>query len=138
MDDFKIFLTLNGDNHVMGATNASNRDPKKLDYVLVDGDYESLHPLMDSNYQPRYKLSNGQIVLRTEQEKAPAILELKKSRIRAQRNELLKQCDFSVLSDVPFSAEQKQEVLDYRQALRDMMENLDVNNVSFPQKPSFL
>ena len=43
-----------------------------------------------------------------------------------------------MLSDFPISEEQKQELLMYRQALRDMPENPEFPDVPYPHKPDFI
>ena len=56
--------------------------------------------------------------------------------IRQQRDQLLKESDFSQLSDAPLSIQQKADYVTYRQALRDLPENIiDVMNPIFPSKP---
>lgn len=63
------------------------------------------------------------------------------------RNELLKQTDFYMLSDVydKLTENEKQEIKDYRQALRDHINNNrdkylieGINFVDFPIAPSFV
>lgn len=63
------------------------------------------------------------------------------------RNELLKQTDFYMLSDIynKLTENEKQEIINYRQALRDHINiNKDkflidgVNFVEFPISPSFV
>jgi len=57
--------------------------------------------------------------------------------LRLKRNKLLSECDFTQLTDAPFSIEKKQEYVEYRQILRDLPDNtLDPLNPIFPQKPS--
>lgn len=59
--------------------------------------------------------------------------------LRNKRNDLLKETDFYALSDVTMST----EMTTYRQALRDLPSTIsdddtaeDVDNVTFPTKPS--
>ena len=63
------------------------------------------------------------------------------------RNELLKQTDYYMLNDVytKLTEEQKQEISDYRQALRDHINvnrdkylNDGISFVDFPPPPSFV
>jgi hypothetical protein len=56
--------------------------------------------------------------------------------LRAQRNALLVQSDFSQLADAPLSDEKKQEFKLYRQQLRDLPAYTDdPDNPSWPTKP---
>lgn len=63
------------------------------------------------------------------------------------RNELLKQTDYYMLNDVytKLTEEEKQQITDYRQALRDHINvnrdkylNDGINFVDFPPAPSFV
>lgn len=58
--------------------------------------------------------------------------------IRQERNNRLSECDWTQLADSPLTLEKRQEWAQYRQKLRDLfqLENLDVNNVPWPIKPS--
>ena len=58
--------------------------------------------------------------------------ELKKDNMRQERNQLLKDCDFRVLSDYPNT--NKEAWLSYRQALRDFP-SVWLPEMPFPQKP---
>tara|TARA_X000001036_G_scaffold257380_1_gene239357 strand:+ start:5181 stop:5450 length:270 start_codon:yes stop_codon:yes gene_type:complete len=59
---------------------------------------------------------------------------------RFYRNELLKECDWTVLSDCGLSAEKVTEWKTYRQALRDMPASMDTvekcKHPTLPTKPS--
>jgi uncharacterized protein YjiS (DUF1127 family) len=55
--------------------------------------------------------------------------------IRRTRDTLLKVSDWTQAGDSPLSAEKKQEWAVYRQALRDLTESGDVNNIVWPQEP---
>jgi len=55
--------------------------------------------------------------------------------IRDTRDVLLKNSDWTQMPDSPLSPEKKQEWAAYRQALRDLPESGDVNNIAWPQKP---
>lgn len=56
--------------------------------------------------------------------------------IRARRNGLLASSDWTQLPDAPLSAEEKQSWAEYRQILRDMMDNLaTVDDVVWPDQP---
>lgn len=55
--------------------------------------------------------------------------------LRSERNNLLKETDWIILPDSPFSESKKQEWITYRQALRDLPSVVDINNVIYPEKP---
>lgn len=85
----------------------------------------------DFEHQYRYKIIDGKLVENTEIIAA----ELSKQ-IRNERDALLKECDFTVLPDSPFTDEQRAAWTAYRQALRDIPEQLGFPfNVVFPEKP---
>jgi hypothetical protein len=51
--------------------------------------------------------------------------------LREQRTKLLGETDFHALSDVTMP----EEMTTYRQALRDLPETVDINNIIYPEKP---
>jgi len=59
--------------------------------------------------------------------------------LRSKRDRLLASCDYTVLQDSTYTDAQVAEWVVYRQALRDITNNLtnvdDVNNVTWPTKP---
>ena len=55
------------------------------------------------------------------------------NQLRIERNELLMQTDYIMVSDYPHT--DKQAWLDYRQALRDLPKTADLSNVEYPTKP---
>jgi hypothetical protein len=61
------------------------------------------------------------------------------SQLRSKRNSLLSSTDWTVLTDSPLTTTEKTAWKTYRQALRDITENLttvaQVNAVIFPVKP---
>lgn len=56
--------------------------------------------------------------------------------IKATRNRLLAQSDWTQAADSPLSAEKRAEWATYRQALRDLPATQDVNSVIWPVPPS--
>jgi hypothetical protein len=56
--------------------------------------------------------------------------------IRITRNLLLSECDWTQLSDSPLTEEVTLQWRVYRQSLRDMVANCDINNITYPIKPS--
>ena len=65
-------------------------------------------------------------------------LDAEKALKRMQRNSELVSTDWTLLSDTPFTAEQKEEIVAYRQSLRDLPDEEDFPNVDLPTKPDFL
>jgi hypothetical protein len=64
-------------------------------------------------------------------------------RARNIRNELLNRTDRYVLSDYPISPEQLMEIKEYRQNLRDFINENEIKilageKVEFPQQPDFI
>ena len=55
-----------------------------------------------------------------------------------QRNSELVSTDWTLLSDTPFTAEQKEEIVAYRQSLRELPDQEDFPYVDLPTKPDFL
>jgi hypothetical protein len=55
--------------------------------------------------------------------------------VRTQRDNLLKQSDWTQLSDVELTAEKKSEWATYRQELRDITNSPEFPNVVFPTQP---
>lgn len=56
--------------------------------------------------------------------------------LREQRDQLLTQSDWVLLDDVPMSESKRSAWKAYRQALRDMPQSTDFQNVVWPTKPS--
>ena len=57
---------------------------------------------------------------------------------KSQRNALLLQSDWTMVSDSKLSDEQKTEATTYRQALRDLPTQDGFPDVEFPAKPDFI
>lgn len=55
--------------------------------------------------------------------------------LRSERDSLLKESDWTQMPDSPLTEEQKQEWQVYRQALRDLPQTADINNIVYPTKP---
>ncbi|WP_404389910.1 tail fiber assembly protein [Pseudoalteromonas phenolica] len=57
--------------------------------------------------------------------------------VRKDRNDLLAQTDWTQMPDAPLATEKKTEFAEYRQALRDITNNLDnPNEVTWPTPPT--
>ena len=55
--------------------------------------------------------------------------------LRYERDKLLQQSDWTQMPDSPITEEKKQEWQTYRQALRNLPQTVDINNIEFPTKP---
>ena len=64
--------------------------------------------------------------------------ELKTKNMRVTRLELLLSTDLYMLPDFPLTDSQKTELLNYREALRDLPTQSGFPNIDFPTKPSFI
>ena len=99
-----------------------------------------------------HKIVNGQQVELTAEEIAqrqadeaawlasqPSALEVAMKDLRARRNKALTDSDWTQLSDVGFNAAERTAWMNYRQALRDITNNIETaeqaQSVVFPTKP---
>jgi hypothetical protein len=55
--------------------------------------------------------------------------------VRFTRNQLIAATDWTQALDSPLSQDKRAEWATYRQALRDITNNVDINNVVWPEKP---
>jgi hypothetical protein len=63
----------------------------------------------------------------------------KMKKIRSGRNSLLFSTDWMLLEDSPLTENEKLDIMNYRQTLRDFTQNLeDLDNIVWPEKPSFI
>jgi len=88
---------------------------------IIEGDYQT----------NEYKIIDGEAIQRTDN-----ILEI----LRNKRNELLRQSDWTQMSDSPLTDSKKTEWATYRQSLRDLPSNnssaTSIDDVTFPSVPS--
>ena len=88
---------------------------------IIEGDYQT----------NEYKIIDGEAIQRTDN-----ILEI----LRNKRNELLRQSDWTQMSDSPLTDSKKTEWATYRQSLRDLPSNnssaTSIDDVTFPTEPS--
>ena len=86
-----------------------------------------------------YDASLGEFVeIEVDNQPDPAELSGRENGVRMERNDLLQNSDWTVLSDAQLSDEQKTEAVTYRQALRDVPSQEGFPEVTFPDKPDFL
>lgn len=100
----------------------------------------------------QHKIVNGKIVALTPQEitdrqnaeaawlaSQPSPLEVAMKDLRARRNKALADSDYTQLPDVGFNAAERNAWMVYRQALRDITNNIETaeqaKSINFPAKP---
>ena len=100
----------------------------------------------------QHKIVNGKIVALTPQEitdrqnaeaawlaSQPSPLEVAMQDLRAKRNKALADSDWTQLPDVGFNAAERNAWMVYRQALRDITNNIETaeqaKSINFPAKP---
>ncbi len=76
------------------------------------------------------------VVLSASQEEIDSRLQSQWISIRAQRNRKLAESDWTQLNDASITAEQKSAWATYRQALRDITNQSDPFNISWPTAPN--
>lgn len=69
MEKNQMFILKNDKNEIISITNSSNRDPKRTDYLIIEGNYEEFIPLIDSDLNYKYKIIDGKIVEKSIDEK---------------------------------------------------------------------
>lgn len=101
------------------------RTPKLNDYTKNVS--EGTPILVDGVYYQNWVITDAT------QSEIDARIENKWDEIREIRNELLKECDWTQLGDIP--SETKTLWQNYRQELRDITNQLNPFNISWPAKP---
>lgn len=92
----------------------------------IEGEY--------SHYE--YKFVGGEAVEKSSEEKLQPLEEVWAD-LRATRNVLLSDCDWTQTVDAPLTEQQKQSWQEYRTALRSLPENTnDPRNPTWPTKPT--
>lgn len=86
--------------------------------VLIEGKYFRNFSEVVLDETEQLKVKNGEL-----------------ENIRALRNQLLKDTDFTMLEDFPQSETKRQEWKQYRQELRDVTIQSDVFNLNWPVQP---
>ena len=106
-------------------------------FVLVGNTYSGLRAIKDDGSGSEMPDPDNMI---TEEEYNEAIAEFEVFggwvKVRKQRNQLLKDSDYIMVSDAPITTEKKEEWETYRQALRDIPQDYDSpDEVVYPDKP---
>jgi len=109
--------------------------------IYMEDSLVKMSELVNGEPTTNCKLVNGELVALTAEEiaeveaalsAAPSETEIKWRLIRTQRDEKLRETDWRASSDLTLSDAWK----NYRQALRDVPSQSDVDNISWPTEPS--
>lgn len=120
------YYELDSENRIVVAS-----DRGKITADGIIGEQFDFPEDFDFDRQYFYKIIDGKLV-----EDTNAISAKKAEEIRDIRDVLLKECDFTVLPDSPFTDEKRAEWIAYRQTLRDIpLQNGFPFDVVFPNKP---
>jgi hypothetical protein len=118
----KEIETLSVDPYSVFPESYASRFVKLIDNTTFPSDKQKVGDTI-------YKEVNGTI------EKTNTLIDIPVSEIindiRMQRNRLLSETDHYALQDVDLS----DEMITYRQALRDLPTTVDINNIIYPEKP---
>lgn len=117
-------------------------DDVKSQYNMYDIGEKTFNPLTEKRENCPPYLEGGLVYLHsvrdnTEEESAE-ITSQRWVDVRNERNNFLMECDFTVLPDSPFTAEERTSWQTYRQQLRDVTTQSDPFNIAWPTKPSQL
>ena len=125
---------------IMGSYMAMEKDDSSANRSYLQAEPLCKHIELPEGVDEKYavcEMQEGEMVLVESEDKELAHMEQCWDNIRAQRNKLLSESDFSQLEDVPMSAPQKAAWVAYRQALRDLPEEVvdPRQEVEWPVKP---
>ena len=131
----KHYIRTREDGCIVDGFSDAFRQPAETDICVNEqGDYQfRLFPGGEENPSlfdresmiPLYKYESGEVVRRTEEDIEADREEANKpttEQIRAQRDNLLSETDWTQVLDAPVSAESREAFRVYRQALRDITE----------------
>lgn len=145
----KHYITVDAENRITNGFSDAFRQPAETDICINEqGGYQfRLFPGGEENPSlfdwdgmiPLYKWDGGYVKLRTEEEieaeRALASLPTA-DEVRAQRDKLLAETDWTQVLDAPISAESREAFRVYRQALRDITEQAGFPaDVVWPEMP---
>ena len=110
--------------------------------VETDGELDVLsddYGYVEGNYSPEVNKWDGSSVVAYS---PPYVSGENSSKVRAERNRILAESDWTQMADSSLTDSKKSEWATYRQALRDLMGSYtdsadnDLDSVTFPTKPS--
>ena len=127
----KDYVKYNSDGKILSYGSCLDSDLSLQE--LRDGEF-----ILEASYAPNKKVQDGVLVDATpdtEELNAEAMKEL-----RAIRNKILQNTDWTQLTNSPLSDSQKTEWITYRQSLRDLPASnkdiTDIEDVTWPTPPS--
>jgi hypothetical protein len=128
IDEYNVSFPQNITNEVL-----ENFDVYEVLITPKPNDYtknieEGLPQLLDGKYYQKWEISNA-----TESEIEGRVIQ-KWAEIREHRNELLKECDWTVLPDSPVG-DKLNEWMEYRADLRNVTEQENPFNIIWPTQP---
>lgn len=100
--------------------------------MVSEGYSNAFYAELPSGSQGYLRVSGSAVVVDTDQEAADA-LAVKWAEVRSQRDQLLAASDYTQVADAPGDTA---AWATYRQALRDVPSQSDVDNITWPQEPS--
>ena len=107
------------------------------DNVAIGDDMIRLPEGLDPNMAMLVVDDDGTFSLTTDPTKVQARLDAQWTSVRTQRNQLLAQSDWTALSDAHLSQDKKDAWFTYRQALRDLPDEVtDPTHVDWPLDPT--
>lgn len=130
------YIRTNAKGLVIHAFSSDFEQPLQNDILYAEN--AGRHFNLDLFLEPgiyKWKLSNGKLSEDNGLSQATEIAGIRLSQFKAQRDQLLKDCDWTQVSDCPIP--NKAAWATYRQVLRDMpaQANFDPANPAWPTKP---
>jgi hypothetical protein len=124
----------NSDNVILAEGRADTEAAAQANVAIMvsEGYSNAFYAELPSGSQGYLRVSGSAVVVDTDQEAADA-LAVKWAEVRSQRDQLLAGCDYTQVADAPGDTS---AWATYRQALRDVPSQSDVDNITWPQEPS--
>ena len=117
----------------------TNTDEFSASVAASNGGYQYTADTFPDYYANELEVVDGviQVKATVEADRFTALLQDQKEILRGERNELLKQSDWTQVPDSPLTDAKKTEWATYRQALRDLPSTTtDFANPVWPSQPS--
>lgn len=117
----------------------TDTDEFSASVAASNGGYQYTADTFSDYYANELEVVDGviQVKATVEADRAAALLQDQKEILRGERNELLKQSDWTQVLDSPLTDAKKTEWATYRQALRDLPSTTtDFANPVWPSQPS--
>lgn len=121
-------------NVILAEGRADTEDAAQANVAIMvsEGYSNAFYAELPSGSQGYLRVSGSAVVVDTDQEAADA-LAAKWAEVRSQRDQLLAGCDYTQVADAPGDTS---AWATYRQALRDVPSQSDVDNITWPTEPS--